>query len=153
MHATPIIVPMSISTAAMTLGGPRPMKPGIWGSPSRSVRGGDPRPRMLAAGADQHFDSPLALRTLLGGRITHEPICTERTRLDPVRGHPRLNQRVTNGRDPALAERQIVMIAALHIGVAGEPEPQHRAALLIRSTVCRVLSNIARHLCRRAHHR
>ena len=93
---------------------------------SRPVRGGDPRPRVLAAGADQHFDSPLALRALLSGRITHEPIRTERAGLDPVRRYPRLNQRVTNGRDPALAQRQIVLIGALRIRVAGEPEPHGR---------------------------
>ncbi len=95
-------------------------------SPPRTGREGDPRPRVLAAGADQHFDSPLALRTLLGGRITHEPIRTERAGLDPVRRHPRLNQRVTNGRDPALAQRLIVLIGALPIRVAGEPEPHGR---------------------------
>ena len=64
-----------------------------------------PRPRVLVAGAGQHFDSPLALRALLAGRITHESIRTERARLDPVCRHSRLNQRVTNGRDPALAQR------------------------------------------------
>ena len=81
---------------------------------------------VLAAGADQHFDSPLALRALLRGRIAHKTIRTERTRLNSVRGHPRLNQRVTNGRDPALAQRQIVLIGALRIRVAGEPEPHGR---------------------------
>src|SRR5687767_8167140 len=39
----PIIFPMSIGAAAMTPGGPWPMKPGnVGGSPSRPVREGDP---------------------------------------------------------------------------------------------------------------
>ena len=77
---------------------------------------------MLVDDADQHFDSPLALRALLGGRIAHEPIRTERAGLDPIRRHPRLNQRVTNRRDPALAQRQIILIGALPICVAGDPD-------------------------------
>jgi len=47
---------------------------------------------------------------LLGGRIARQPIRAERSRLDPVRGHSRLNQGVTNSRDPALAQREMFIL-------------------------------------------
>ena len=94
--------------AGMTPSGPWSMNPGTSGNLLRASDTQEiPRPRALVAGADQHLDSPLARRALLGGRITHGPIRAERARLDPVRRHSRLNQRVTNSRDPTLAQRRL----------------------------------------------
>lgn len=70
-----------ISAATMTSSGPWSMKPSTSGNLLRVQDAQEiPRPRRLVAGADQHFDSSLALRALLGGRITHDPIRTERAR-------------------------------------------------------------------------
>lgn len=65
----------------MTPGGPWSTKPTTSGNllhlqDAQEIH----RARGLVAGANRHFDSPLELRALLGGRIAHDPIRTERAR-------------------------------------------------------------------------
>jgi hypothetical protein len=59
-------------------------------------------------GADQHFDSPVALPAHFSGFIALELRLAEGACMDPVTRHTGLSQRVTNGVDTTLAQGLVV---------------------------------------------
>src|SRR4029077_2964475 len=85
--------------------------------------------RCYGAGADQHFDSPVALPAGRGGFVAQEPLLAEGPSLDLVTRHSGLNQRVTNGVDTTFAQRLVVWVGAARIREAVDSDLDGRILL------------------------
>src|SRR5687767_7705144 len=75
------------------------------------------------AAADQHLDSPIALPASLSSFMAFDPLLAESAGVDLITGDSGRNQRITNGVDPALAQRLVVSVCPARIGVAVDSHP------------------------------